>query len=751
MKENLNPNDWFNIGKEYLDLGWSIIPINGSKKPLCSWKIYQDKLATTEQLKKWSNNPTLAGFALVTGKLSGVFVLDIDEGSTFDINSLPKTPFSKTGSGGSHFFFLFPDKDRLRNSGGFQPHTDTRGEGGYAILPPSKHPSGNHYEWDSDPFSTPLSSIPASLIKKLQKPTKNENKIDEGINIFQGVEESRRNDSAARVIGKLLRQFDQKDWDTEVWSLVQSWNQNNNPPLEETELVTTFNSIKKKALEDKPLNNGKSNIAGKLVSLVLESDIKLFLNQFNEPCITSPECEFIAYVLKSKKAEQLLFKLYWDRYRKAPGAKAVTEAKNILEGTALFEKVEVRTLHNRIGSHNGSIYFDIGDNENVVHISENGWHIEKTSPILFQRFNHQKIQDLPIGGKNLKELLELVNVTHSGSQLLLLVSLVVSFLPEIPRPVLALNGAPGSSKSTLLRFFRELVDPSSVPLVTPPKSIAELAQLASHNYAVYFDNLSFVPTWLSDCICRLVTGDGYTKRELYTNDDDVLYAHKRAIGICGINQVATKPDLLDRCVIIALEIIDTSKRREESELWQAFNELKPEVLGSIFDCLSYALRVAPTLTIHSRPRLADSFRYSLAVAQFLDFSEQDLFDAYSFNTQSQHEEAIEASSVAQVVIEFMNDKDSWTGTSTELHGELKSIAETLKVKFPKTPNWVWREINEVRLNLSASGVKTERVKTTKANKIILTKTKNTSEDQIKELIEPGNSGSMEAMEEEIPF
>lgn len=753
MGNTSSHEEWFRIGKKYLDLGWSIVPIGKNKRPLCSWKKYQKERVSIEQLSKWCAHPSLAGFAVVTGAQSGIFVLDIDKGSAFDFTKLPNTPNVTTGSGGRHFYFSFPSNSNLRNSGGFQPHTDTRGEGGYAILPPSTHPNGKKYEWVVDPFSTSISAIPESLIKALSKPVHNSNLGESKASIFDGVEKSMRNDSATRVIGKLLRQFSQKDWDSEVWSLVQAWNQKNNPPLSGQELLTTFNSIKQKALENDlaDATKRKTNAAGRLVSLVLESSLEVFLNQFNEPCITTPECDFIAYLLKSRKAEQLLFKLYWDEFHKAPGAKAVTEARNILEGHALFENVPVRTLHNRIGFHDKDIYFDIGDNEHLIKITPYDWQIQKSSPILFQRFNHQKAQVLPTRGGSLTDLLGLINVSGEENKLLLLVSLVISFLPNVPRPILALNGAPGSSKSTLLRFFRELIDPSAVPLVTPPKNIAELAQLASHNYVVYFDNLSKIPVWFSDSMCRLVTGDGYAKRELFTNDDDILYAHKRVVGICGINQVATKPDLLDRCVIITLELIDPSRRREELELWDAFNDIKPEILGSIFDCLSYVLRVAPTLSILSKPRLADSFRYSLAAAKFLGHSEEELENAFNFNAQSQNEEAIEASSVAQVVIEFMSDKDSWTGTSTQLHGELREIAEALKVRFPKTPNWVWREINEVRLNLLASGIRTERVKETKANKIILTKITNTSDDQIDALIEPEFAGSMEAVESDFPF
>lgn len=721
MEKQNSSEQWFEIGKQYLELGWSIIPIGLDKKPLFPWKPFQEHRATPEELQQWCSNPSLKGFAVVTGKLSGVYVLDIDGGSNFDIESLPSTVHSRTGSGGHHYFFVFPKDEVLRNKGGFQEHTDTRGEGGYAILPPSIHPNGNTYEWISSPFQTPLAVIPDSLIEKLKSPhisvdTKNVSSES----IFHGVKESKRNDSATRVIGKLLNRFNQEDWDSEALPLALGWNLRNDPPLSEKELLSTFNSIKQSALQEKD-QNSKGSAAEKIVTLVLQSDLELFPNQFNEPCITSPDCSFVAYPLKSKRNDQMLSKMYWDKYHKAPGAKAINDAKSVLEGKALFEKVLPRTLHNRIANHAGDIYYDIGDDEHVVHISSNDWTVETTCPVLFQRYNHQKVQVIPEKGGNLKNFLKFVNVDKKESQLLLLVLLVVSFFPDTPRPILALNGAPGSSKSTLLKFFRELIDPSSVPLVTPPKSITELAQLASHNYSVYFDNLSNMPIWLSDSLCRLVTGDGYSKRELYTDDDDILYAHKRAIGICGINQVANKPDLLDRCVIVTLDLINDSKRREESELWKTFGDEKSKILGAIFDSLVYAIRFAPTLKINSKPRLADSFRYELALAKVLGYTEQDLVFAHSLNAQNQHIEAIDASPVAQVVIAFMENKERWSSTSSDLHCELSVVADELKVKFPKEPNWVWKKIYEVKLDLLSAGIQVERIREAKANRIVLTK------------------------------
>ena len=734
MKENTKSAQWFEIGKEYLARGWSIFPLNSNKKPIVKhWKPYQKQKVTHEQLEKWCQKESLGGFAVVTGELSGLFVLDVDGGSKFDTSILPKTPCVKTGSGAKQLYFIYPPNSNLRNRAGFEFKTDTRGEGGYAVLPYSKHPSGGTYTWIVDINTTPLAEIPTSLLDKLSKTTRSNAPLATGGNIFGGVSESRRNDSATRVIGKLFSQFNKRDWDTEVWELVRAWNSSNKPPLNEQELLITFNSIKNIALSEKKDKRGTQ--AQQVIDYVLQENTDIFLNQFKEPCLIYPENSFIAQKINSKKTAQLLSKLYWDKKHKPVSARAVKEATVTLQGIATFDKKETKEVHNRIAWHDEDLYYDLGDNEHVVHITKEGWAVKTTSPVLFQRFNHQKIQVIPQRGGKLEDFVKLVNISGQNNILLLLTSLVVSFIPDIPRPILAINGDPGSAKSTLLREMRDLIDPSVVPLSTPPKKASGLAQLASHNYVTYFDNLSYISGELSDFLCRLVTGDGFSKRELYSDDEDVLYSYKRVVGMCGINQVATKGDLLDRCVIITLDLIDNKKRKEEKLVWREFNEQKPKILGSIFDCLSYCLKTAPSLKIDSAPRMMDAFRYATAASQFLGYKENNLEKAFSLNKINQNEEAIEASPIAQVVLEFMNGKKIWDGTSTELYEELLEVAEKLKIKsrFPKAPSWIWKKINVVRSNLLIYGIRAEKYREGRGNKIRLTNS------QI-------DNGSMEALE-----
>ena len=87
-----------------------------------------------------------------------------------------------------------------------------------------------------------------------------------------------------------------------------------------------------------------------------------------------------------------------------------------------------------------------------------------------------------------------------------------------------------------------------------------------------------------------MTGSGFSKRQLYTDDDDIIYSFKRCIGFNGINLGATKADLLDRGLIIHLEQIPEEKRRKIKDIWNDFNEIKPQLLGYIFDILVKVLK-----------------------------------------------------------------------------------------------------------------------------------------------------------------
>jgi len=162
--------------KFYSDRGWKIFPCRPKDKtPLVKW---QDE--ATNDMRKieawWSQYPD-ANVGLATGKRSGLFALDIDagHGGVETLNhliqkygQLPNTPMSNTGGGGYHYLFSYTTE--VRNTASkIGAGIDTRGDGGYIVVPPSLHPSGKNYEWDKShaPSVTELSPAPQWLLQLL--------------------------------------------------------------------------------------------------------------------------------------------------------------------------------------------------------------------------------------------------------------------------------------------------------------------------------------------------------------------------------------------------------------------------------------------------------------------------------------------------------------------------------------------------------------------------------------------------------
>ncbi len=731
------------LAKNY---GFSVIPVGGNKKPLISWKEYQDRGATVEEIRKWFNDFPQPGVGIVTGKLSNLVVFDIDprHGGTNELFKEYETVSVKTGGGGEHYYFRY--KEGIQNTTNLLPGIDVRGEGGYVIAPPTVHSSGNSYRWLRKPKnSESIIELPKELEKLLNSQnTPASKQVDKSI--FEGVTEGSRNDSAASFIGELLNKFDSDDWESKVWPLVTGWNINNKPPLAKTELRTIFDSICKAAKKNGKKSKSNRKIADVLIDLVLEAGCELYLDENKEPHITFPDKPIVGYSIKSGAFRKWLSGKYWKEHNKGFSTDNFSVVIATLEGKAFHEN-NVKNLYNRVAKHSGSIFYDLGDDCLVVKVDTEGWTVQSTSPVIFRRFNHQKKQIQPKQGGNLNDLLSYVNLVDSMDKLLFLTYVVTALVPDIPRVVITNIGDQGSAKSTALKVVRELIDPSITKVLSPPTELMELAQAANHHYCLYLDNLSTLSTKMSDALCGLVTGIGFSKRRLFTDDEDVLFNQKVAIGITGINLVAEKADLLDRSLILQYQRIPDNKRLSEKEFWKRFEDEKPYILGALFSTLAKTLEISETIKLKSKPRMADYARYAASAAIALGNNAEDFIEAFNENINRQNRAALESSSVAQVIIEFMKEKHSWKGASSDLHAVLRELAEKKGLQiggsdgFPKSSNWLWRRIMQVRPNLSALGIKAIKKETADSSIIILSnlnKEKNASSIAITAT----NNGSM---------
>lgn len=189
----------------------------------------------------------------------------------------------------------------------------------------------------------------------------------------------------------------------------------------------------------------------------------------------------------------------------------------------------------------------------------------------------------------------------------------------------------GFSKSFLLELIKKFVDPTKPLLLTLHRNVDQFIQQVNHNYINYYDNVKFIPYWLSDEICKAVTGAGHTKRALYTTDEDFVYEHRRCLGLNGINVALTEPDALDRSISIELEDIDDDERRKESELLDEFEKIKPQAFAYILNVIVRAMQIIETLNLKKLPRMADFTEWGEAISQAMGYAPMSFKEIYKEN------------------------------------------------------------------------------------------------------------------------
>ena len=120
--------------------------------------------------------------------------------------------------------------------------------------------------------------------------------------------------------------------------------------------------------------------------------------------------------------------------------------------------------------------------------------------------------------------MKLTNLYNDEDNKLLAKVYIVSLflLANLPKPIMIPHGTHGSGKSTFQEFVKRIVDPCAALTTAFPNKLEELVQELSHSYVVFFDNVSEVSQVTSDQLCRAVTGSGFVKRGLYTNDEDII-------------------------------------------------------------------------------------------------------------------------------------------------------------------------------------------------------------------------------------
>jgi Bifunctional DNA primase/polymerase, N-terminal len=389
--------------------------------------------------------------------------------------------------------------------------------------------------------------------------------------------------------------------------------------------------------------------------------------------------------VRSRKFRMWLAGSFYEETGSAIGGQALEDGIRILEARAINEGPQYECF-TRVGHTDGRMYLDLGDMSwRAVQITATGWRVIEHPPIKFLRSPSMQPLPVPEPGSLVEELRNFINVNTDNDFMLVVAWIVAALRHRGPFPILDFNGEPGSAKSFASRIARSLIDPRAAPIRAAPRDERDLVVSANNSWALAFDNLSSVPVWLADALCRLATGSGFATRMLHTDRDETIFEAARPIIINGIPTLTDRADLADRALTIHLRAIPEDERRTEGELWAEFGQAHPRILGALLDAVSCALANIASVKLDRAPRMADFAKWIVAAEPGLGWEPGAFLAAYTKNRRDVSEAAFEADAVAVAIDKLIRTErpEGFQGTPTELLNAINNVVSetTRKARF----------------------------------------------------------------------
>lgn len=419
--------------------------------------------------------------------------------------------------------------------------------------------------------------------------------------------------------------------------------------------------------------------------------------------------------LMSEEA-QMLYKLYYrEKEHKMISKKELEDVFEEMQLDAFQNKID-HILESRIYTDDEGVYYNLNDGKgNVVAIEEGKVTIDKLEEVVFKTDKDAKEQELPDLDIDVMELPKLVKkhfpLKSERDVILLSLYLASAFVGKrIAHPVILLNGSPGSGKSWTARLLQEIIDPQNTNLHSVPQNRDDMAIRMNASYLVIWDNMRQLKKDFSDLLAQAVTGGVYTKRQLYSNTEEVKIQLRNLVILTGIDVVATENDVLDRSIIINLSRMESDKIIPENILKKQFEKDKSKFLGACFKLLGIALNDKKKVTI-PKTRLSENFILMVKIGRALGYKDEETASIIWDNRSKANQISLEDNVVAQCVILLMGEVDSYCDSVGNLLLDLQEIAEQnpmYKVNLPTQPNVLSRKLNQARTNLEEEyGIKYE--------------------------------------------
>lgn len=502
----------------------------------------------------------------------------------------------------------------------------------------------------------------------------------------------------------------------DAFPLLREWSDRCQPPWTDKELLHKLNDAAKKA-QAAPENVGSSapsskdslSAAERLMEIVAARCELWRTTDDNEPYVTIsmphndaegdealPQSGWHKehFQVNSSAFEYALRHIDFEAHGRVVATQALKEAIDTTAAKARFRGKAYDT-HLRVARIGEQVFLDLGtDHWDAVAVSANGWDIVPAAPCKFRRPVGMHPLPTPVREGDISLLQNLLNLECENDLKLIVGWLVAALRGKRPYPLLAIYGEQGSAKSTLSRMVRNLIDPHMAQIKCLSRNEHDLIISADNSWVIALDNVSRISEELSDSLCRMVTGVGFSTRKLYTDSDEKIFNVCRPIMLNSIGEVITRADLLDRAVVIEIPVIPETERRTDEEVADHYHSVQAQILGLLLDGVACALRNYRELNLPAKSRMADFQRWAAAAMPAFGWKSEDFLEAYAQNVEAAQGVALDSSPVVPAIRLLLKLYGGRWPAAGQMKGCEALLQELEKLpdgpKFKTQPGWPGR-------------------------------------------------------------
>lgn len=262
------------------------------------------------------------------------------------------------------------------------------------------------------------------------------------------------------------------------------------------------------------------------------------------------------------------------------------------------------------------------------------------------------------------------------------------------KPLLILEGAPGSGKSASLQLLQHALLGKAKPIILSRNKEDDFGVLLLRSPICVFDNLDAYIEWIPDAVCAYTTAGEWTKRKFFTDSEELTLKPHAFIAVASKNPASfRREDVADRCLIMRLDRRDRFTRFEA--LVEKVTEARPQIFG---EYLYYVNRIVAEIRAGALreqtdegSRMADFASLARIVARVLEWEPEAVEDLLAALQSEQAAFFNEEDPLVELLTLWVNYRSNKGGSNVgreinlfSLHTELEFIAEPMGITYYKS-------------------------------------------------------------------